>query len=252
MAGKSTDGERSLGPARSRKRVGVIADAAASSSEQAPLAEGAAILAQPFAAAESEPAATEVLRHIQEAAPAVEPAPPAAAPAEPVAPQAPAAPSAKEPQMDINEANANTAAASSAATAQAQNLLGDVNARAKAAMEKGAKGFEELNEMAKANVEALVEASRIAAKGLESMGQEAAEFGRKNFEQATATMKTLASVKSPTEFFKLQNDYMRGAFDSFVAEASKNTEAMLKLAGDAAQPISNRVAVAADKMKISA
>ena len=95
----------------------------------------------------------------------------------------------------------------------------------------------------------LVESSRIAAKGFETLGQEAAEYSRKSFESATAAMKTLATVKSPTEFFKLQSDFVRGAFDSYVAEASKNTEAVLKLAGDAAQPLSNRFAVAAEKVK---
>lgn len=135
---------------------------------------------------------------------------------------------------------------------KAQNLFAEMNDRTKAAMEKSAKSVEDMTEFAKGNVEAMVEASRIAASGLQSMGQDAAEFGRKNLESATQTMKTLATVKSPTEFFKLQSDYLRGAFDAFVAESSKSTEAMLKLAGDAAQPISNRVAVAADKMKVTA
>jgi hypothetical protein len=37
-----------------------------------------------------------------------------------------------------------------------------------------------------------------------------------------------------------------------VAQTSRGTEATLKLAGDVAQPISNRVAVAAEKMKVVA
>ncbi|MCC2976125.1 TIGR01841 family phasin [Sphingomonas sp. PL-96] len=137
-----------------------------------------------------------------------------------------------------------------ATTAKAQAMFADMNARTKAAMEKSTKAVEEMTDLAKGNVEALVEASRIAAKGLESLGHEAADFGRRNFESATATMKTLASVKSPTEFFKLQSDYVRSTFDALVAETSKNTEAMLKLAGDAAQPLSNRVAIATDKFKV--
>jgi phasin family protein len=138
------------------------------------------------------------------------------------------------------------------ATEKAQAMFADMNARTKAAMEKSTKAVEEMTDLAKGNVEALVEASRIAAKGLESLGHEAADFGRRNFENATATMKTLASVKSPTEFFKLQSDYVRSTFDALVAETSKNTEAMLKLAGDAAQPLSNRVAIATDKFKVVA
>lgn len=134
-------------------------------------------------------------------------------------------------------------------TAKAQAFFADFNDRTKAAVEKSTKMVEEANEFAKGNLEAVVESGRIAAKGLESFGQDAAEYGRKQFEHATSVMKTLATVKSPTEFFKLQSDFMRGAFDAYVAEASKNTEAMLKLAGDAAQPLSNRIAVAAEKAK---
>jgi len=138
------------------------------------------------------------------------------------------------------------------ATDKAQALFAEWNDRTKAAVETSTKLVEEANDFAKGNVEALVESGRIAAKGFEGLGQDAAEYGRKSFETATATLKSLSSVKSPTDFFKLQSDYFRGAFDSYVAEASKNTEALIKLASDAAQPLSNRVAVAAEKAKTAA
>ena len=109
-----------------------------------------------------------------------------------------------------------------------------------------------MNEFNKGNVEALVESSKIAAKGLETLGQGYAEYARKQFEGMTATMKSFAGIKSPTEFMKLHSDFVRGQFDSMVAETSKNTEAMIKLAGDVAKPISNRVAVAAEKLKVAA
>ncbi|NIJ19891.1 phasin family protein [Sphingomonas naasensis] len=137
-------------------------------------------------------------------------------------------------------------------TAKAQALFADWNDRTKAAVEKSTKLVEEANDFAKGNLEAVVESGRIAAKGFEALGQDAAEYGRKSFESATTALKTLATVKSPTEFFKLQSDFVRGAFDAYVAEASKNTEAVIKLAGDAAQPISNRFAVAAEKVKTNA
>ncbi|RYE04000.1 MAG: phasin family protein, partial [Sphingomonadales bacterium] len=88
--------------------------------------------------------------------------------------------------------------------------------------------------------------------GLETLGQDAADYGRKSFETATAALKTFATVKSPAELFKLQSDFFRTSFDSYVAEASKNTEAFIKLAGDAVQPLSSRFAVAAEKVKAAA
>ena len=136
--------------------------------------------------------------------------------------------------------------------AQAESLFADYNSRTKAAFDKSAKLFDEFNDFAKGNVEAVVESSKIAAKGFESFGQDAAEYSRKSFETATQAMKSFAGAKSPTDFFKLQSDYLRSAFDSMVAETSKNTEAMIKLAGDVAQPLSNRAAVAAEKIKVAA
>lgn len=158
----------------------------------------------------------------------------------------------KAPVEEVKTMATTFESATETNTAKAQAFFADFNDRTKAGVEKATKLAEEANEFAKGNLEAVVESGRIAAKGFETLGQDAAEYGRKSFESATATLKTLASVKSPTEFFKLQSDFMRGAFDSYVAEASKTTEAVLKLAGDAAQPLSNRFAVAVEKVKTAA
>ncbi len=128
----------------------------------------------------------------------------------------------------------------------------EFNEQAKGAMEKSAKMAEDFVAFGKGNIEALVESSKIAAKNVETLGQEAAEYAKTSFESATEAAKTLAAAKSPTEFMKLQGDYARTAFDTMIAEGSRSTERMLKMFGEFAQPISNRVAVATDKMKISA
>jgi phasin family protein len=137
-------------------------------------------------------------------------------------------------------------------TEKGQAYIADITAKAKTAAEKGTKAVEEMTEFSKGNVEALVESGKIAAKGLETLGQGYADYARKSFESTTAAFKTFAGVKSPTDFFKLHSEFVKGQFDSIVAETSKNTEAMIKLAGDVAQPISNRVAIAAEKLKIAA
>ncbi len=136
--------------------------------------------------------------------------------------------------------------------AKATAMFADVGDRAKGAMEQSAKMVEEINAFGKGNVEAVVESGKIAARGIETMGQDSAAYARRSFEGATAAIRTLASVKSPTEFMKLQSDYARSMFDAMIAETSRSTEAMLKLAGEVAQPISNRMAIAADKMKVAA
>ena len=132
---------------------------------------------------------------------------------------------------------------------QFRTAFGDINERAKAATERSAKIVEELADLTRGNVEAFVASSKIAAKGVEAMSQEAAEYSRKSFEEASTALKSFAEVKSATDFFKLQGDYARAAFDNAVAESARISENMLKIAGDVAQPITSRYTVAAERAK---
>ena len=159
-----------------------------------------------------------------------------------VAARNPAASAGKESPMDAMKTN----------TDKAQAMFKDASDRAKTAVEKSQAFAGEMTEFGKGNVEAMVESSKIAARGFESLGQDAAAFAKKSFEDGVAAAKTLASVKSPTEFMKLQGDYARTSFDAMIAHGSRSTEAMLKLAGEIAQPLSNRFALAAEKVKAAA
>jgi len=144
---------------------------------------------------------------------------------------------------------ATVASSSTEATEKAQALFTDFSNRFKTAFEKSTKLSEELADFAKGNVEAVIASARVAAKASEILGQEAAEYGKKNFETATSAFKSFATVKSPTELFQLQSEFAKASFDSAVAEASRISESLLKVAGDIAQPISNRYALAAEKIK---
>ncbi len=214
--------------------------------------------AAPVVEAKSAPVVEEVAAPVVETVEAVAEAPNVIETV--VEPVADAAETAAAPVIElIEDAAPQMAETASKGTAimeatmeKSQAMFAEMNERAKAAVEKNTKLVGEMTELAKGNVEAMVESGKIAAKGLETLGQDAAEYSRKQFEQATAAMKSMAAVKSPADFFKLQSDYVRTAFDSMVAETSKNTEAFIKLAGDAAQPVSNRVAVAMEKVKTAA
>jgi phasin family protein len=182
----------------------------------------------------------------------VAPAAPAVAPTDQSLPAAGVAPAPTEgPKMtDTVHTAAETATGLAAdAQARAQAMFAEMNDRAKAAMERSAKMLEELGELNKGNIEAVVESSRVAAKAAETLGQHAAETARKGFEQATAAFKGFAAAKTPTELFQMQSDFMRKSFDDMIADAAKTSETVLKLAGDVMQPLSNRVAVAAEKIK---
>src|SRR5205085_120886 len=130
-----------------------------------------------------------------------------------------------------------------------QAVFGDVNERAKTAIERNTRFAEELTELGKGNVEALVASTKVAAKGVETLGQEVAEYSRKSFEDASAALKSFAEVKSPTDFFRLQGDFARAQFDAFVAESGRFSETMVKVAGEVAEPLTSRYSVAAERVK---
>jgi phasin family protein len=154
-----------------------------------------------------------------------------------------------KPKDKIMDATSTIENATKDTAAKTQAMFGEAQTRTQAGLEKSAKLFEDMIAFNKENLEAVVESSKIAAKGAETLGQSAADYAKRSFESASQTLQTLSSVKSPTEFMKLQSDFARTSFDSMVAETSRSTEHMMKLAGEIAQPISNRFAVAAEKMK---
>ena len=129
-----------------------------------------------------------------------------------------------------------------------QGLFANAGARSQDLVEKSRTATENLTELAKANVEAVAEATRIAAAGAKSIGQDVVASSRSGFENASEAIKTLADAKSPTEFFQLQSELVRSSFDRMVSESSKLTEQVVKLAGEAIQPISNRASVNAERV----
>jgi phasin family protein len=131
------------------------------------------------------------------------------------------------------------------AKTRAETLTADFQARSKDALAKSSKLAEEAVEFNKANVEA----GKIAAKGIETLGQEGVAFARKSFEDTSAALKGYTAVKTPADFFKLYAENSKKAFDAAVAQTSKTSELVVKLTNDSFAPISNRVSVITSKLK---
>lgn len=128
-----------------------------------------------------------------------------------------------------------------------QTMFADANERSQDLVKKSQKVAEELADLARANVEAVVEAGRVAAEGARSIGQDVVASNRDNVEQAADAIRSLAEAKSPTEYLQLQGEFARSQFDRAVAETSKLTESLVKLAGEAFQPLSNRATANAER-----
>ena len=129
-----------------------------------------------------------------------------------------------------------------------QSLFGDAGERSQEAVRRSQQVAEELADIARGNVEAIVEASRLAAEGARSLGQDVIAKSREGVEETAEAIRTLAEAKSPTEFVQRQGDLARASFDRMVAQSSRFTESMVKLAGEAIQPLSNRASANAERI----
>ncbi len=222
---------------------------------KAPVAAKVPVAAKPVPA---KPAAAAKKISKPVAKPAVKPATPAKAPVKSAVAKA-SAPKAKPAPVAVPA----TAEAPARATVLKEQIMTDFNStvsgtvnelqtRAKVAYDKGTEAVGEATEFAKGNVEALVESGKIIAGGVQDLGKSYVEEAKSAYETLTVDLKEMAAVKSPTELFQLQSKIMRRNFDALVATSSKNSEALVKLAGDAFAPISGRVNLAAEKLTKSA
>ncbi|MFP5329444.1 MAG: phasin family protein [Alphaproteobacteria bacterium] len=129
-----------------------------------------------------------------------------------------------------------------------EKLFTEAAERGEEAVKRSRKAAEEFAEIYRGNIDAFVEAGRIAASGAQSIGQDVVAKSRDGIEQAANTVRAFAEAKSPTELLQLQSEFARSAFDRFVEDSSALTESVVKLAGEAFQPISNRASANVEKL----
>lgn len=132
------------------------------------------------------------------------------------------------------------------------NAFDNVSASAREQLEKASqtayKSYEELSKLQKDNWDAVVAASQIWVKGAESVSKAWVSFAQESMENAATTAKAMVGVKSLREAVDLQTDFAKGNFDKFVAESTKLSEAVVKVANDAMEPITARVNVTVEKL----
>jgi phasin family protein len=132
-----------------------------------------------------------------------------------------------------------------------EKATAEMTAKVKDLMEKNMKSMTEMTEFAKGNVEAMVESAKAAAAGAETLTTHFVETSKKSMEEAQAAFKTMTLAKTPNELMAAQNEFAKAQFDKAVANMSHFSETWMKLAGDVVQPISSRMAVAAETVKKS-
>jgi phasin family protein len=107
--------------------------------------------------------------------------------------------------------------------------------------DRGVAALSEVSAFGKQNVEAWLASASAAQKGFEALSARTVAFQKQALENHVAAAKSLMTSKSVQEFAEKQNEYVKGAFEAYVAELTEVSELVQGVAKETLQPINERV-----------
>lgn len=116
-------------------------------------------------------------------------------------------------------------------------------------VEKMSKSFEDAASFGRENMDAMVLASKRAAKAAEDMNAEIAAYTKKSYEDGLAAAKEITSAKSMTELFEKQTAFAKASIEGAMAQMTKMSELVAAASKDCFEPLNDRFTAATDMMK---
>jgi hypothetical protein len=102
--------------------------------------------------------------------------------------------------------------------------------------------YEDLQKFSKEQMEAFAAASTTLSKGLQEMAAESTDYSKKAFAAGSALIEKLAGANSVETALQIQTEYVKQAYESFVAQTSKVTDLFTKVASDVLKPVTSAYA----------
>tara|TARA_B100001123_G_C15184953_1_gene976902 strand:- start:12 stop:824 length:813 start_codon:yes stop_codon:yes gene_type:complete len=227
-------------PASVRRAAASQATAAKAAAEPAPEAPAAkaAPKAAPKAKASAKPKAKPAAKAVAKPAAAKKAAPKKkAAPAKSRVTKAKASKPVSKPSVSAKKAATNPFATLKGLPVMNASVMGNL---------------EDFQSMGKDNVDAMVQSSKILTKGMEDLTRAFFDLAQNSVEQSVAVSQAMLKAKTLKEVTDMQNDLVKKSFDQFVAEGTKLSELSVKVANDAAEPLTSRMNEVASRFSASA
>lgn len=120
-----------------------------------------------------------------------------------------------------------------------------VNGEAAAAMFAG---YEELADLGRENMAAVMRANTALSSGLEAIGKEVILYARGSFEQAAETATALLGAKTFEDVFQLNSQFAKANLERMIEGSAKLSEMGIKLANEALAPLGGRVEATIHKL----
>ena len=107
--------------------------------------------------------------------------------------------------------------------------------------------FDDLQKVSKDNMDLTLKQFGAVSKGFQAIAAEMADYSKKSFEETTALTEKLLGSKSLEKAIEIQSNYVKSAYESFVAEATKIGELYADLAKETYKPLESLIEKAAPK-----
>lgn len=99
-----------------------------------------------------------------------------------------------------------------------------------------AKSFDEMQKFGKETVEAGMKAFGAASKSAQAIAVETVDYSKKAFEEGASAVEKLFGAKSLEKAIEVQQDYLKNAYEGFVAQATRIGELYADLARESYKP----------------
>lgn len=104
------------------------------------------------------------------------------------------------------------------------------------------KTLDDVQKIGKDNVDATLKSFGATSKAMQAIAAEVTNYSKKSFEDGTAALERLLGAKSLEKAIEVQSDYVKTAYEGFVAQATKMGELYADLAKEAYKPFEGYLA----------
>ena len=102
--------------------------------------------------------------------------------------------------------------------------------------------FDDVQKLGKDNVEATMRSFGAASKGFQAIAAEVTNYSKKSFEDGTAAVERLMGAKTVEKAIEVQSDFVKNAYEGFVAQATKLGELYADIAKETYKPFEGYIA----------
>ena len=99
------------------------------------------------------------------------------------------------------------------------------------------KNFEDFQKLGKDNVDVCMKQLGTVSKGWQAIATEFADYSKKSFEDGSAALEKLVGAKSLEKAIEVQSDFLKSAYEGFVAQSTKMGELYTDLAKETYKPL---------------